>query len=256
MKADLKSRLSTGKTLIGSFVTIGSADTTEIMALAGYDFLVLDTEHGAMSIETVTQLIRAAEVHGVPSVVRVSEPSDSTILRSLDIGATGVQVPQVNSGQLARQIAQAAHYHPKGHRGLAMPRAAEYGSMVIEAYFQKSREETLVVAQCESAEGLEQLEAVASVSEVDVIFLGPFDLSHSLGIPGQVEDPRIKAAEKRVVEICEANGKAAGIFAVNGQAAAERAAQGFRYITIAMEAMFLSAAAKEALATARTNIQE
>ncbi|MFW5711414.1 MAG: aldolase/citrate lyase family protein, partial [Spirochaetota bacterium] len=123
-------------------------------------------------------------------------------------------------------------------------------------YFQKSREETLVVAQCESAEGLEQLEAVASVSEVDVIFLGPFDLSHSLGIPGQVEDPRIKAAEKRVVEICEANGKAAGIFAVNGQAAAERAAQGFRYITIAMEAMFLSAAAKEALATARTNIQE
>ena len=256
MKADLKSRLSAGKTIIGSFVTIGSADTTEILALAGYDFLVIDTEHGAMSIETVTQLIRAAEVHGVPSLVRVTEPSDSTILRSLDIGATGVQVPQVNSGQLARQIARAAHYHPKGHRGLAMPRAAQYGSMAIDAYFQKSRQETLVVAQCESAEGLEQLEAVAAVPEVDVIFLGPFDLSHSLGIPGQVEDPRIKEAEKRVVEICEANGKAAGIFAVNGQAAAERAAQGFRYITIAMEAMFLSAAAKEALATARTNIQE
>lgn len=251
MRADLKRRLKAGNTLIGSFVTIGSADTTEILALAGYDFLVIDTEHGAMSIETAANLIRAAEVHGVPSLVRVTEASDSTILRSLDIGAAGVQVPQVNSGRLAQQVARAAHYHPAGHRGLAMPRAAHYGSMGIDAYFQKSREETLVVAQCESADGLEQLEAVAAVPEVDVIFLGPFDLSHSLGIPGQVEDPRIKAAEKRVVEICAAHGKVAGIFAVNGEAAAERASQGFRYITIAMETMFLSAAAKAALATAR-----
>jgi 4-hydroxy-2-oxoheptanedioate aldolase len=192
----------------------------------------------------------------LPSVVRVTEPSESTILRSLDIGATGVQVPQVNSGELARQIVQAAHYHPTGHRGLAMPRAAHYGAMGIDAYFQKSRQETLVVAQCESAEGLEKLEEVAAVSEVDVIFLGPFDLSHSLGIPGQVEDPRIKDAERRVVKICEAHGKSAGIFAVNGAAAAERAAQGFRYITIAMEAMFLSSAAKGALETARAGIKE
>lgn len=251
MRADLKSRLTSGKTVVGSFITIGSADTTEIMALAGYDFLVIDTEHGAMSVETATHLIRAAEVHGVPAVIRVTDPSDSTILRSLDIGAAGVQVPQVNSGELARKIAQASHYHPKGHRGLAMPRAAHYGSMGIDAYFQKSRAETLVVAQCESAAGLEKLEEVAEVPEVDVIFLGPFDLSHSLGIPGQVDDPRIKDAERRVVEICEAHGKAAGIFAVNGEAAAERAAQGFRYITIAMEAMFLSSAAKAALETAR-----
>lgn len=251
MKAELKSRLKSGHTVIGSFVTLGSADTTEILALAGYDFLVIDTEHGAMSIETVTHLIRAAEVHEVPSVVRVTEPSESTILRSLDIGATGVQVPQVNSVQLARQIAKAAHYHPKGHRGLAMPRAAHYGSMEIDAYFQKSRQETLVTAQIESAEGLAQLDEIAAVPDIDVIFLGPFDLSHSLGIPGQVEDPRIKDAEGRVVEVCKAHGKAAGIFVVNGEAAQKRAQQGFRYITIAMEAMFLSSAAKAALKTAR-----
>ena len=254
MTADLKSRLTAGKTVIGSFVTIGSADTTEILALAGYDFLVIDTEHGAMSVETATNLIRAAEVHGVPSVVRATDPSETTILRSLDIGAAGVQVPQVNSGDLARQITKAAHYYPKGRRGLAMPRAAEYGAMPIETYFQKSREETLVIAQCESAEGLEKLDEIAAVPEVDVIFLGPFDLSHSLGIPGQVEDPRIKDAEGRVVEICEANGKAAGIFVVGGEAAVARASQGFRYITIAMEAMFLSAAAKKALETARRGI--
>ncbi len=254
MESELKSKLKSGHTVIGSFVTVGSADTTEILALAGFDFLVIDTEHGAMSIETVTHLIRAAEVHNVPSIVRVTEPSDSTILRSLDIGAAGVQVPQVNSAELAGCIAKAAHYYPKGRRGLAMPRAAEYGAMPIDTYFKKSREETLVIAQCESAEGLEKLDKIAAVPEVDVIFLGPFDLSHSLGIPGQVEDPRIKDAERRIIQVCENHGKAAGIFVVNGEAAAARASQGFRYITIAMEAMFLSAAAKEALETARRAI--
>ncbi len=255
MQSHIKSSLKAGETVIGSFVTIGSADTTEILALAGYDFLVIDTEHGAMSIETATHLIRAAEIHSVPSVLRVTEPSDSTILRSLDIGAAGIQVPQVNSGELASQVARAAHYYPKGHRGLAMPRAAHYGSMSVDEYFTKSKEETLVVAQCESAEGLEKLDEIAAVPEIDVIFLGPFDLSHSLGIPGQVESPQIKEAEKKVIEICRKNGKAAGIFAVNGEAAALRIKQGFRYVTIAMEAMFLSAAAGQALKTARSEQQ-
>ena len=216
MHSQLKSSLTNGETVIGSFVSIGSADTTEILALSGYDFLVIDTEHGAMSIETATQLIRSAEVHSVPSIVRVTDPSDSTILRSLDIGAAGIQVPQVNSGELARRVAKAAHYYPKGHRGLAMPRAAHYGSMSVDDYFAKSIEETLVVAQCESAEGLEKLDEIAAVPEIDVIFLGPFDLSHSLGIPGQVESPQIKDAERKVIEACRNNGKAAGIFAVNG----------------------------------------
>jgi len=254
MEPQLKSRLKSGHTVIGSFVTIGSADTTEILALSGFDFLVIDTEHGAMSIETATQLIRAADVHSVPSIVRVTEPSDSTILRSLDIGAAGVQVPQVNSTELADSIAKAAHYHPEGHRGLAMPRAAAYGSMPIDRYFSKCREETLVTAQIESAEGLAPLDEIAAVPGIDVIFLGPFDLSHSLGIPGQVEDPRIKDAERRIVEVCKANGKAAGIFVVNGEAAQERARQGFRYITIAMEAMFLSSAAAQALKTAKAGL--
>src|SRR6056297_2281989 len=162
MESELKSKLKSGHTVIGSFVTVGSADTTEILALAGFDFLVIDTEHGAMSIETVTHLIRAAEVHNVPSIVRVTEPSDSTILRSLDIGAAGVQVPQVNSAELAGYIAKAAHYHPEGHRGLAMPRAASYGSMPINQYFTKCRKRTLVTAQIESAEGLAQLDEIAA----------------------------------------------------------------------------------------------
>src|SRR6056297_973409 len=251
MKAELKSRLKSGHTVIGSFVTIGSPHTTEILALAGFDFLVIDTEHGAMSIETATHLIRAADVHKVPSIVRVTEPSDSTILRSLDIGAAGVQVPQVNSAELASCIAKAAHYHPEGYRGLAMPRAAAYGSMPIDHYFAKSRERTLVTAQIESAEGLAQLDEIAAVPGIDVIFLGPFDLSHSLGIPGEVEDPRIKEAERRVAEACEKHGKAAGIFAVDGKAGNQRMQQGFRYVTLSTDALLISAAAGRELKRAR-----
>ena len=245
MRNQLKELLKEGKTLLGSFITMNNPDGAEIMAMAGYDFLIIDCEHGPMSVESATHLIRAAEVRGVPSIIRVKDGRPETILRSLDIGATGVQVPQVGSGAMAAAVADASHYHPVGHRGLAMPRAADFGRMQVEEYFQKTREELLVIAQCESAEGLVNIEAVAATSGIDVVFLGPFDLSHSLGIPGQVEDPQIKAAERKVLEVCERHGKAAGIFAVNGEAARLRAKEGFRYVTIATDAIILGKAAAE-----------
>lgn len=243
MQNQLKKRLKNGETLLGSFVTMNNPDGAEILAMTGFDFLVIDCEHGPMSVESATDLIRAGEVRGVPSIVRVKDSEAATILRSLDIGAAGVQVPQVGSGEIAAAVADAAHYYPLGHRGLAMPRAADFGRMQVEEYFQKTREELLVIAQCESAEGLENLEAVAATPGIDVVFLGPFDLSHSLGIPGRVEDPQIKAAERKIVEVCEKNGKAAGIFAVNGDASKVRAEEGFRYVTLATDAMILAAAA-------------
>lgn len=251
MQHDLKQRLKNGETITGSFITMGSPDVTEIIAMAGFDFLVIDTEHGPMSVESALHLVRASEVRGVPAVLRVTNAHDTTILRALDIGAAGVQVPQVNTAAAAREVVEASHYHPVGHRGLAMPRAADYGALTVKEYFQRSLEQTLVIAQCESAEGLENIEAVAEVPGIDVIFLGPFDLSHSLGIPGEVEDPRIKEAERRIVEVCERNGKAAGIFAVNGAAGRQRIMQGFRYVTVATDALLLTAAAGGELKTAR-----
>ena len=242
MQDTIKKRLQDGQTLYGSFVTMNNPDGAEIMALGGFDFIVIDTEHGPMSVESSIHIIRAAETRGVPSIIRVADSEAASILRVLDIGAAGVQVPQVGTPEIARMIVDASHYHPLGHRGLAMPRAADFGALPVKEYFQRARERTLVVAQCESAEGLENIEAVAAVPEVDVVFLGPFDLSHSLGIPGEVEDPRIKAAEKRVVEACEKYGKAAGIFAVNGEKAAIRAREGFRYVTLGTDAILLASA--------------
>lgn len=251
MQHDLKQRLKNGHTIIGSFITTGSPDATEIIAGSGFDFLVIDTEHGPMSVESALHLVRASEVRGVPAVLRVTNAIDTTILRALDIGAAGVQVPQVNTADTAREVVAASHYHPVGRRGLAMPRAAAYGALSVKEYFQQSLEQTLVIAQCESSEGLENIEAIAEVPGIDVIFLGPFDLSHSLGIPGEVEDPRIKEAERRIVDVCERNGKAAGIFAVNGAAGRQRSMQGFRYVTVATDALLLNAAAVGELKAAR-----
>jgi len=253
MKHDLKARLKRGDVLIGSFITIGSADVTEIIAGAGYDFLVIDTEHGPMSVESTVDLLRAAELRGAPPVVRVAEASESAILRVLDIGAAGVQVPQVNSAETAHAVVRSSHYHPVGRRGLAMPRAAEYGALSVKEYFQRSLEQTLVIAQCESREGLEKLDEIAEVPGIDVIFLGPFDLSHSLGIPGEVENPQIKEAERRLVELCKKKGKAAGIFVVNGEAARRRIQEGFRYVAIATDSLLINAAARNELKAARGN---
>lgn len=247
----LKERLQRGETVYGSFLSLASADSAEIMALAGFDFLVLDAEHGPWSTETVLDLVRACDARSVPSVVRVPDDTPSTILRSLDIGPTGVQVPQVGSAEAAEEIVRSAYYHPKGKRGLAMPRAADYGAMGVHSYFQKTTEHTLFVAQCESQEGLDELERVAAVPDVDVIFLGPFDLSHSLGIPGEVDHPKIRDAEKRVVEACEKNEKAAGIFTTGGEAARRRAEEGFRYLTISMDSLLLRSAATRELEAAR-----
>ncbi len=247
----LSQQLKEGGTVYGSFVSLGSADSTEIMALAGFDFLVIDTEHGPWSVETALDLVRACDARGVPSVVRVPDSADATILKSLDIGPAGLQVPQVGTQESAEGIVRAAHYYPKGHRGLAMPRAANYGAMAVDEYFARTAEELLIVVQCESSEGLEALDAVAGVPEIDVIFLGPFDLSHSLGIPGQVEHPKIQEAERRIVEACEKNGKAAGIFVGSGEAAYRRSEEGFRYITVSMDSLLLAKAAKTELAAAK-----
>jgi 4-hydroxy-2-oxoheptanedioate aldolase len=132
-----------------------------------------------------------------------------------------------------------------------MPRAAGYGSMSVRDYFARSAAHTVVAVQCESAEGLEQVDSIAAVDGIDVVFLGPFDLSHSLGIPGEVEHPKVKEAQRRVLEACTAHGTAAGIFVGSGDAARRRAEEGFRYITVSMDSLLLAKAARGELAAAR-----
>lgn len=248
----LKRMLKEGKTAFGSFAACNSPDLIEIMGITGMDFVIIDTEHGPMSIESTQNLIRAAELRGMTPITRVTEGSESTILRSLDVGAHGIQVPQVNTKDKAQKIVEYAKYFPIGSRGLAMPRAADYGAMNALEYLERSNKETLIVTHCENKQCLEELDAIAAIPEIDVIFLGPFDMSQSLGIPGQVNHQMINDAAKKVVDVCRTHGKAAGIFVGDGEQAKRRAAEGFQYVVIGLDITLFSKICKQELAVAKT----
>lgn len=253
-KNRLKERLSQGGTVLGTFVSVNSPDLVEVIGLSGFDFVVLDTEHGPFTVETTTNLIRAAELHGMTPLTRVTERSETTILRALDVGTHGIQVPQINDGEAARQIVQAAKYFPLGNRGIALPRASDYGILNPMEYFKQANEETLIIVHCENKTSLDNLEDIAKIPEIDVIFLGPFDMSQSLGIPGQVNHPLIQEAAERVLTITEQYGKAAGIFAIDGEQARKRAEQGFRYITLGIDVtLFAKACQSEVAAFKQTS---
>jgi len=241
----LKKVIKNGGTAIGSFITCNSPDIIEVMALSGFDFVVIDTEHGLMSVESTLELIRAAEVRGLTPITRIAEPSETAILRSLDIGTHGIQVPQVNNKSTAEKIINAAKYFPIGNRGLALPRSANYGLIDDPLdYFEKANKETMIVVHCENKTSLDNIEEIAKIPEIDVVFLGPFDMSQSWGIPGQINHPLIEDACSRVLDACKSAGKAAGIFVLDGQQAKMRAEQGFQYITISLDVTIFAKACR------------
>ncbi len=250
-KNRLKKMMKEGETALGIFNMINSPELVEILGISGFDFLVIDTEHGPNSVESAQTLIRAAEYRGMTPVVRATENSRTKILRLLDVGAHGIQVPQVNSREEAEAVVDAVKYFPLGTRGVALTRVADYGNIKALDYFSQANEETLVVAQCENIKGLEALDEIVKVPSVDVVFLGPFDMSQSLGVPGEVYHPKVEEAAARVVSIARKAGKAAGIFVLDGEQARRRAEQGFQYITINAETSLLGNACKKELEVAR-----
>lgn len=238
----LKKDLYAGKTCFGTFMSLNSTDVVESGGIAGFDFAIIDTEHGYMSPETTMHLIRAAEVTGMTPITRVTENGETVILRSLDVGAHGVQVPQVNDKESAELAVKRAKYYPEGIRGVAMTRSCDYGLTPIFEYFKHENEETLVVVHIENIVGLKNIEDIAATPGIDVLFLGPFDMSQSMGIPGQVDDPRIQEAAEIVLAACKKYGKIPGIYAEFPEMAKMRAEQGFKYIPIGMVTSIISRA--------------
>lgn len=247
----LKKRLREGKTAFGAFSVIPSPEAVEILGIAGFDFVILDAEHGPASPETLQQLVRAAESRRLTPIVRVADSRPATLLRALDVGSQGIQVPQVTSLDEARSIVSGSKYHPLGKRGLAIPRSGAYGAIAPEEYFHRANEETLIVVQCESLEGLEALDEVLTEPQIDVVFFGPFDMSQSLGIPGQVHHEKVEEAAREVLRLARKHGKAAGTFLLDGDEARRKAEEGFQYITINLEATLLFQACRRELVRAR-----
>jgi len=245
MKNTLKEKLARGETVLGVFVAVPSPDMVEMCGYMGFDFVMLDAEHGPMSVETAAHLMRAAECAGIVPIVNVPSHSRQTIARYLDIGALGIQVPQVNDREEAEGIVKAVKYHPLGTRGMARPRAGYYGLVgSVQDYMASANNETMVVASIENIEGVKHLPQILNTAGIDVYLIGPNDLSQSMGLPGQVSSPLIKSAIDTIVTQVRGAGRAVGVFA--GDAAAARAymAKGAQYI-ITSSTGLLARAAKE-----------
>ena len=245
MANELKRKLAAGEVVLGPFFTLNCPDLVEIAALAGFDFCIIDTEHGPGNPESIQHMLRAAELRGMAPIVRVTDPSLTTILRTLDVGAAGIQVPQVNSRSAAEDVVRSAKYFPLGERGACLTRSSRYGFVSgVAEYFNEANEETLVIVHCENKRGLECLGDIASLSGVDVIFVGPYDLSQSFGVPGQIYAPVMVDAVARALAAAKEAGKPAGIFVGSVEEAKARIDQGFTYISFSTDTFIFGEACR------------
>ena len=229
-------KLRAGEPCIGTFAKLTDPAATEVLGLAGFDFIVIDNEHTAMSKESMVGLIRAAERVGMVPTVRPRDKGAAELLQALDAGAMGVQVPQVDTKEQAELVVARVKYAPLGNRGYAASqRSAHYGFMNATEYAQTSNRETLVACYCETAESIRNLREIVTVEGVDVIFIGPFDLSQALGVMGEPGHPKVLGAIAQITEITRAAGKAVGIIASDAAQARRWIEQGIQYISLSSD---------------------
>ncbi|MBC8161927.1 MAG: hypothetical protein H7Z42_11985 [Roseiflexaceae bacterium] len=239
----LKAKLAAGETTYGVFTRYPDATLVEVLTFAGWDFIVFDGEHGTIEPRDCEQMVRAAELRGVTPIVRATTNSPPVILRYMDTGAHGLHVPWVNAAHEAEAVVQATKYGPRGMRGLAGIRAADYGlSGTLAEYTRFANEQTLVIVHIETAEAVAAAEAIANTDGVDVVFIGPTDLSHSYGQPGDPGHSDVQAAMRHVIDAVARSGKVLGTMVPNAEAAREWHQRGARYITVNLEALLVPAA--------------
>lgn len=231
-----KARLAAGETVVGCFLRHAAADLAEYLALLGWDFLVFDGEHGSVTSREVANLSRAAELHRVTPLARVPTNLPHHILRFLDAGAHGVHVPWVNSAAGAEQAVQSVKYHPRGVRGLAGNRSGDYGlAAPMDEFIETANRETLTVIHIETLAAVEAIEEYVRIDGLDVLFLGPTDLSQSMGIVGRKDHPSLVEAMDRVASVVAGSAKTLGIYTPTLDDAEEWVGKGARYIVTGME---------------------
>ena len=239
----IRQRAAQGLPSLGTFYELGGASAAECVGIGGMDFLIIDTEHGPFEAESALSAIRAAERRGCTPFVRAKDLSRPAILKSLDVGAMGLIVPDIHTADEVRQLVQYAKYYPLGRRGYAPTLAGAYGfadyAKNVDEFFSTSNRETLLIPQCETREALEHIEEIVSVEGVDGIFVGPYDLSVALDKPAQLEDPELLDAIAHIVDVCKRHHKMSMIFAGSPASTARFLKQGFDCVASGMDSIFL-----------------
>lgn len=232
----LKEKLESKLNVIGPFMKLPSPAVVEIAGFAGFDYIIIDCEHGPLSVMEAEDMVRAAHLSNISAVIRVGENNPHMISRALDIGADAVQIPQISTQEDAINAVKASKFMPLGERGVCrFVRAANYSSMVKNEYFNEANKNTLIIIHIEGMEGIENLDKILEVEGIDVIFIGPYDLSQSLGIPGDVNNIKVEEKMKEVVEKAKNKGKIVGTFVDNLETAYKWRAHGVQYISYSVD---------------------
>jgi len=243
----LKQKLKQGIPCMGTFVRMG-AMSIEVLGLAGWDFIVIDMEHGVHSFSDVLTFTRTAASVGISTVVRIPDPTSINVMRALDSGAEGVQAPQIKTIEDVRTICSAARFAPYGTRGsCSHTSAAGYGNIPYSEHIKTSNEEVLTVIHVENIETVNLINEILEVPGIDVIFCGPWDLSQSLGIPGQTQDERVKCAIKKVAMACKQKKVSIGMFINKPEQVTEWLDVGVTYFTYATDVGIYSQYARQCL---------
>lgn len=230
----LQKRLELGEVLVGVFCKTTAPELIEIIGHAGFDFCILDMEHGPVGLESLQHLIRAAELSGTLPIVRTRSSLAVDVAQPLDLGAAGVQVPQVSSEAEAKAVVQAARFAPEGHRGVCrFVRAADFSALERGEYFQKANE-SLVILQLEGT-SLDEYDKIAGVQGVDILFIGPYDISQAVGAPGEVESPAVLEKMVEIIDVAKKHGKTIGVFADTPAQAKYWISVGVQYIAYSVD---------------------
>ena len=210
--ASLKERLRNGEQVLGTMVTtFASPDIAKILQVCGFDFLIVDCEHGSFTTREVANIIAVARGIGMPALVRIPEMRREHALKFMEMGASGLLLPNTESAEQAKMLVDCTKYAPLGHRGVSLSRPhTDFKKVSGATYMPEANDETILMCQIESRKGVENVEEIIAVEGIDVAFIGPNDMTQDYGILGQFEHPEIVAAFERIVAAAEANGKWAG----------------------------------------------
>jgi len=252
----LKSKLKSKELSLGSWITIPHQAVIEVLSTAGFEWLVVDMEHSPIGVETLVSLIGHIQGNGMQALVRVSKNEEVAIKIVLDAGADGVIVPMIRNEEEARQAVDYVKYPPTGKRGVGLNRAQKYGT-AFESYKNWVNEEVVIIAQIEHIEAVDNLEEILAVPGIDGIIVGPYDLSASMGHPGEFEREEVHAALMKIDEVAKRLDKPLGYHVIDSDHGKllERIYKGYSFLAFSLDFFFLGDKAREEMKLLKSKIK-
>ena len=258
LAAKIKDLFRDGKISIGSWISMAHVSIAEILASAGYDWVVIETEHTAIDVSEVLRLIVAIEGRGAIPLVRLAWNDPIQAKAVMDSGAAGILVPMVNTKADAELAVSSIKYPPMGLRGVGLARAQGYG-VALDEYVRNANRDGLLMVQIEHIDAVKNIDEILSVPGIDGTFIGPYDLSLSMGLAGQLQHPDVEVAKQHVLEATKTHGLAPGIHLVHPDTAAEDlrkcAELGYRFIALGTDILFLGDSCRSLHTMARSILE-